>query len=165
MKRAIVPLMVVVAACESLTETAQRQPMGADLTGGAVKPTAVATPGKGSFAAMLRALSGDATVDYTLAFSGLVGDAIAVHLHGPATADNVGALLVDFAALPAGSTGTLTLDGVTGQASGTLDLRGGITPAVSGDSLHRLLDAGQVYVDVHTDSATAGEIRGQIRKR
>lgn len=165
MRRVIVLAAVAVTACESLTETAQRQPLGADLAGSAVKPTAVATTGQGSFTATLHALSGDATMDYALTFSGLVGVATAVHLHGPANADNVGDLLVDFAALPAGSTGTLALSSVSGEAMGTLDLRSAITASVSGDSLHRLLDAGQVYVDVHTDSATAGEIRGQIRKR
>ena len=155
---------VAVSACESLTETAQRQPLGADLAGSAVKPAAVATPGQGSFTATLHALSGEATMDYALTFSGLVGPATAVHLHGPANSDNVGDLLVDFAALPAGSTGTIALRGASGEATGTLDLRVAITASVNGDALHRLLDAGQVYVDVHTDSATAGEIRGQIRK-
>ena len=165
MKRVIVLLAAFTAACESLTETPQRQPLGADLAGSTVKPTAVATTGQGSFSATLHALAGDATMDYALTFSGLVGEATAVHLHGPANADNVGDLLVDFAALPAGSTGTITLDGVAGEAKGTLDLRVAITSTVSGETLHRLLDAGLVYVDVHTDSATAGEIRGQIRKR
>ena len=164
MKRVIVLLALGVAACESLTETAQRQPLGADLAGSAVKPTAVATTGQGSFTATLHALSGDATMDYAHTFSGLVGPATEVHLHGPANSDNVGELLVDFAALPAGSTGTFALSAASGEARGTLDLRVAITATVRGDSLHRLLDAGQVYVDVHTDSATAGEIRGQIRK-
>ena len=165
MKRVIVLLAVALAACESLTETAQRQSLGAELAGNAVKPTAVASTGEGSFTATLHALSGEATMDYTLTFSGLVGPATAVHLHGPANSDNVGDLLVDFAAPPAGSTGTLALSAASGEARGTLDLRVAVTTSVSGDSLHRLLDAGLVYVDVHSDSATAGEIRGQIRKR
>lgn len=165
MKRAVVLFLLLAGGCESLTETAQRQPLGADLSGGAVKPAAVSTTGEGSFTATLYALGGEATMDYSVTFSGLVGTATAVHLHGPASPDNTGDLLVDFAALPAGSTGTITLGAVSGAASGTLDLRGTFTPGVSGSLLHQLLDAGQVYVDVHTDSATAGEIRGQIRKQ
>lgn len=152
-------------ACESLTEAPQRQPLGAELTGGAVQPDSVATTGKGTFSATLRALSRQVAMEYSLTFSGLVGNATAVHLHGPASADNVGTLLADLAALPAGSSGTATLGGTSGSAQGTLELGAGISPAVTGDSLHVLLDAGLVYVDIHTSTRPDGEIRGQIRKQ
>ena len=159
---ALVPLLV---ACERITENPQRQPLRADLTGAAVIPAAVATPGTGTFTATLSALRDDVLMDYTISFSGLTGDATAIHLHGGANAANTGDLLVDFGALPAGSTGTVQLGDTAGLASGTLDLSGAITSVVSGDALHTLLHAGLVYIDVHTTTQPGGEIRGQIGKR
>lgn len=157
--------LLLLTACERITESPQRQPVGAELGGAFVRPTAVTTTGQGRFTAAIEALHGDAVMDYSLDFSALVGKAVAAHLHGPASGTDIGSILVDLAAPPAGSSGTISLGGTFGSASGTLDLRTAITAAVSGDSLHKLLDAGLVYVDVHTDSASAGEIRGQIRKR
>jgi hypothetical protein len=156
---------IAVSACERLTETEQRQQLSAELRGDSVKPTLVSSTGTGSLSATLAYLNGEASLQYSLSFSGLTGTATAVHLHGPASADNVGELLVDLASLPAGSTGAVTLGGVAGTASGTLDLATPMSSTVSGDSLHVLLDAGQVYVDVHTSAHVGGEIRGQIRKR
>ena len=163
--RTFVLLALALVSCESLTEAPQRQPIGAELRGGAVQPDSVGTTGSGSFTGTLRMLNGVAAVDYTLSFSGLVGNATAVHLHGPASAENTGEILVDLSAPPAGSTGTVTLGGTSGSGNGTLDLTTAFTPTVSGDSLHVLLDAGMVYVDVHTSTRAGGEIRGQIRKQ
>lgn len=162
---AAIVLAVALLACESLTESPQRQPLGAELTGGSVQPEPVATTGAGTFSGMLSALSGSATLDYSLAFSGLVGTATAVHLHGPASADDVADILVDLSVPPAGSSGTVTLGATSGSGSGMLDLATAITSTVSGDSLHVLLDAGLVYVDVHTSTRADGEIRGQLRKQ
>lgn len=158
-------LATLLAACESLTEAPQRQPLGAELAGGSVQPDSVATTGSGSFTGTLRMLNGVAAVDYSLSFSGLVGTATAAHLHGPATAENTGEILVDLSAPPPGSTGTVTLGAASGSGAGMLDLATAVTAAVSGDSLHVLLDAGLVYVDVHTTTRPDGEIRGQIRKQ
>jgi hypothetical protein len=157
--------LLLLGACERITESPQRQAVGAELAGTFVRPTAVTTTGQGRLTATIEALSGEAVVEYSLQFSALVGNATGAHLHGPASATETGAILVNLAAPPTGSTGTITLGAKFGSASGTLDLRTAITPSVSGDSLHRLLDAGLVYVDIHTDSAGAGEIRGQILKR
>jgi hypothetical protein len=46
-----------------------------------------------------------------------------------------------------------------------VDLKLAITATVSGDSLKTLLDAGQLYVNVHTVANGGGEIRGQIAKQ
>jgi hypothetical protein len=158
-------LAVALSACESLTETAQRQPLSATLSGDSAKPTAVSTGGEGTLTGALSYLNGTGSFEYTLSFSGLAGNATAVHLHGPAEAGSVGDLLVDLASLPPGSTGSTTLGGTAGSAQGRLDLTVPMTATVRGDSLHVLLDAGLVYVDVHTSTHSAGEIRGQIRKR
>lgn len=156
---------LALGACESLTETAQEQPLSAAMEGDSVRPTAVTTTGQGSWTGTLRYLNGVATLDYQLSFSGLVGVATEVHLHGPAAADASAPILVDLGELPAGSSGDITLGATSGTGQGMLDLALELTPTVSGDSLHKLLDAGLVYVDVHTSEHTGGEIRGQIRKR
>jgi hypothetical protein len=158
-------LLSLITACESLTETSQRQSLGAQLSGAAVKPAAIETTGEGTLSGVLRTLNGEATMDFSLTFSGLAGAATEVHLHGPSNSANTAGVLVDLNALPAGSSGTVQLGGTSGSASGTLDLRVAITSTVPGDSLHMLLDAGLVYVDVHTFAHPAGEIRGQITKR
>lgn len=130
-----------------------------------MRPTGFTTTGQGKFTATIEALAGDAMMDYSLEYSALLGNAASVHLHGPASATEVGNILVDLSALPTRSTGTIQLGAKAGTASGTLDLRSAITSTVSGDSLHKLLDAGLVYLDIHTDSASTGELRGQIFKR
>ena len=158
-------LALALLGCESLTESPQRQPLGAELAGGAVQPEPVATTGTGTFSGTLSALDGNATLEYSLTYSGLVGNATAVHVHGPSAHDNTAGILVDLSAPPAGSSGSVTLGGTSGSGSGMLDLATAMTPTVSGDSLHVLLDAGLVYVDVHTSTRPEGEIRGQIHKQ
>lgn len=158
----LLPLLVL-AGCESITETPEEQQLGASLTPAAVKPTAPeGSTGSGSMTGTLSTIGGKAEFEYVLTFAELDGVTNGVHLHGPASADNVGGLLVDLENLPAGSTGTMTAGDRAGSGSGTLDLTLPITATVSGDSLHKLLSAGLVYVDVHTVTNPNGEIRGQI---
>lgn len=165
--RALLPIvaMLALSGCESLTELEQRQPLAATLSGSAVRPGAVQTTGHGTLVATLFSLRGEAIMDYELEFTGLVGAPDAVHLHGPADSSGTAGVLVDLALLPEGSAGTIALGATFGSASGSLDLRLPVTRTVSGDSLHVLLDAGLVYVDVHTTAHPDGEIRGQLRKR
>jgi hypothetical protein len=101
-------------------------------------------------------------VAYELSFSGLSSAATSAHIHGPAVDTAVAGILVDFAALPSGQ-GTIQL-GTSGTASGEFDLHSSVTPSVSGDSLFKLLNAGRLYIDVHTAVQTNGELRGQITK-
>lgn len=157
--RALLGISLALVACESFTEIPVATYRAA-LRGENVRPTAVPGAGSGAFSSSL-SLSNILT--YSLEFAGLADNSIAAHIHGPADTGSTANILVDFAALPGGSAGMIQLGSATGMGSGTLDLSGGITASVSGDSLRRLLDTGQAYVDVHT--ATAGtEIRGQIRR-
>ena len=151
----------VSGACESYTEVRGPTPYLATLAGANVRPASVTTNGQGTLTASVDPQN--QAFSYTLTWSDLGSAATSAHLHGPATTAATGDLLLDFAAPPDGSTGTLDIGGAV--ASGRLVLTGAITPTVSGDSLLKLLNAGQVYVDVHTLTHTAGEIRGQLTRR
>lgn len=98
------------------------------------------------------------TVNYTLTFSGLSGNASAGHIHvGSAT--EAGGVVVPFT-LPAATSGT-----VTGSFAAA-DVKAGSTPSATitaGDlnSLLTAMRAGNTYTNIHTASNPAGEIRGQ----
>lgn len=158
---AALTLTLLAAACESYTEVRGPTPYVATLAGANVRPAGVTTDGKGTLTASVDPQNQG--LSYTLTWSELGSAATSAHLHGPATTAATGELLVDFAALPNGSTGTLDIAGAV--ASGRIVLTGAITPTVNGDSLLTLLNAGQVYVDVHTLTHTTGEIRGQLTRR
>jgi len=151
---------LAIVACESLTEIVAKQNYIATLNGSAVEPDSVETNGHGGFTALLT--SDTNVMAYTLNYSDLSSVATGAHLHGPAQDTVAADILVDFASLPAGGSGTLTL-GASGSAQGSIDLSRAVTPSVSGDSLRRLLQRGLLYVDVHTVDHSGGEIRGQVR--
>ena len=153
--------IAAIAACETSTSVPPPTPYAATLQGSKVQPTAVTTSATGALTAVLHPTN--RTLAYTVSWSALSGVPSSAHVHGPAMAGAVGAIIVDFSALPTGSTGTATMT-ATGSATGTLDLKVAMTSTVSGDSLRKLLDAGRAYVDVHTAANGAGEIRGQIAR-
>ncbi|MEX2178477.1 MAG: CHRD domain-containing protein [Gemmatimonadaceae bacterium] len=153
--------VLLLSACESITEQPETVAMGASLQGVTVKPDSVSTTAAGSFSGTL---SSEETFTYTISFSGLTSAATGAHLHGPADTSGVAPILVDLANLPVGSTGTIALGAVVGTGEGLLDLALPVNTFLSGDSLHALLRAGRVYVDVHTANHGAGEIRGQLGK-
>jgi hypothetical protein len=117
--------------------------------------------GTGTFSGTL---SSSNVLTYTLTFSGLTSNSNGAHIHGPATTTANANVLVDFTAPPVGATVTtaLALGATSGTTSGTLNLASAVTATVSGDSLRKLLNAGQLYVNVHTANNGGGEIRGQI---
>ena len=91
--------------------------------------------------------SADVTVDtaskklfWTVTSSGLSGDATAAHFHGPAAVGENAAPVVDISA---------------SVASGSAD----ITDQQLAD-----LQAGKLYLNIHTQKFPAGEIRGQVEK-
>lgn len=118
------------------------------------RPTAVAGNGHGIAFFTLEG----ARITYTINWSRLTGSATEVHLHGPAGADAVGDLLVDFGAAQRNlnygtDTGTFTAEDLR-KPDGS--------PGISVDSLLILMSTGKVYIDVHTAAHPAGEIRGQV---
>jgi hypothetical protein len=160
-KRAVVACALL-ASCESSTDVVGTDAFSAALNGASVKPTAVTTSGSGRLAITLR--SDTSLLFYDLTFAGLTTAATGAQLHGPAADTAIADVLIDFAALPPGGQGTLQL-GTSGSAKGTIDLHKQVKFGVTGDSLFFLLHAGLLYVDVKSSSSSAGEIRGQVRKR
>jgi len=119
-----------------------------------VRPNPVPTAGAG-VAFFFR--TGD-RINYTITWSALSGPAVEAHLHGPGDTTDVAGTLVD---LPIGAQATSF--GALNGSFGAPDIRPqGGRPAISLDSLVKLLAPGKVYVDLHTSAFPAGEIRGQV---
>lgn len=82
------------------------------------------------------------TLEWTLEYSGLSGDAAAAHFHGPAAAGENAGVAVPIPDPASGAKGSATL-----------------TDAQAAD-----LMAGRYYVNIHTAANPDGEIRGQVEK-
>jgi hypothetical protein len=111
---------------------------------GAQEVPAVATSATGTINASYNKLSRILT--YSVAFSGLSGNAAAAHIHGTAEAGYNANVLQSFSGFPAATSGsysgTLYFDGVK--------------------LLEEHLLAGRYYVNIHTPARPGGEIRGQL---
>lgn len=105
---------------------------------GCQEPSAVSTTASGH-AVIRQQLFGGQEVQYSISFGGFAGAETAAHLHGPAARGQVGPIL---ATLPAGS-----------PKEGTLSL--------TAEQLNAL-NAGQLYIDIHSSTYPDGELRGQI---
>lgn len=83
-------------------------------------------------------------LDYSINWTGLTGDAVAAHFHGPATVGVGAGVLVPI---------NLTTNGINGKAEGSV---------VIADSVETALLDGKVYYNLHTALHPNGEIRGQV---
>jgi hypothetical protein len=102
---------------------------------------------------------------WTMTFSGLTTNSTLSHIHAQAPTTTTAGVVLNFGTFPGG---TIQLGGTSGTASGTINLATatpGTGLTISGDSLRKAMDAGQAYVNVHTQQYGAGEIRGQIVKQ
>lgn len=130
----------------------------ATLSGANELPNPVSTSATGT--AEFRLLE-NGTLSYTLNVAAITEVTMA-HIHGPADATmNAGVIVWLY---PVGATAPGT---PTGLVNGQL-AQGVITPAgvaVGMDSLLVLMRRGNAYVNVHTRTRGAGEIRGQINPR
>jgi hypothetical protein len=113
------------------------------LSGGAARPEPVFTDGTGTGTLTLIGH----TLHFNMAYSGLSGPATAAHIHGPATSEGTGGVLINLEPFNGDGFGT------AGTFSGSVDL----TP----EQRIRLIQ-GATYVNVHTAANQSGEIRGQI---
>jgi len=126
------PAMPVMPAVPSMAKS-----FHATLSGAQEVPP-VAGNGKGSADFKLDAAT--KTLTWTVTYSGLTGDAVAAHIHGPAAPGANAGVEVP---LPVGS------NPMTGSAV--------LTDAQIGD-----LSTGKTYVNIHTAANKGGELRGQI---
>lgn len=102
---------------------------------------------QGRGTAEVRVDPGSRQLRWTLNWSGLTGPATAAHIHGPAARGANAGVIVPFA-------------GVSGGASGSAQGTGTLTQAQYDD-----LMGGRTYVNVHTAQHPGGEIRGQLMRR
>jgi hypothetical protein len=110
---------------------------------------------------------------WNVTFQGLTTNVTMGHIHGPfvpgGAANSAGVILnFDPAAAPAGATGVTFVGlkaALAGSASGSYTLSAAnVNATVTGDSLKKLLLAGDVYVNIHTTANGGGEIRAQITR-
>jgi CHRD domain len=103
------------------------------------------------------------TMAFTITVANLTGPATLSHIHVGGANQN-GGVVVPFVINSGVSNGTLvtgSFDVTSASIAGT-----GIgTPAITGDSLMKLIASGSAYVNVHTAANQAGEMRGQIVKQ
>ena len=156
--------LAAIAACESSTEIPGSVRYAGLLAGTKELPvtTSLAT------GQLSVEVSSSGILTYSLTWSGLTGAATGAHIHGPADSTQSAGVLLDFSALPVGSSHpSPNVMAATGSSAGTVNVTSTavITATVSGDSLVKLLNAGRLYVNVHTAANVNGEIRAQIRKK
>ena len=101
----------------------------------------VASSGKGTATASLD--TNTKTLTWTVNYSSLSGPATAAHIHGPADPGANAGIVVPF-------TGNLASP-IKGSAT--------LTDAQISD-----LEAGQTYINLHTDANKGGEVRGQLQR-
>jgi CHRD domain len=147
-----IALAAVLTACPTGTMTNTYK---TTMNGANERPTAITTNGAGSVTATLDLNTKILTVAGT--YEKLSGAVKApgtltsgAHIHGPATADATAGVLFDLTASESATAGTGTLAGTTRV----------LTDAEIAD-----LNAGKWYVNVHTATNAAGEIRGQLAKQ
>jgi Cu/Zn superoxide dismutase len=155
--------MAAVVACESSTEVPSTLTFGGTMNGAKEKPTATTSTATGQ---ALVVLNSSGTLFYSVSWSGLTGAVTGAHIHGPADSVNTAGVLLDFSALPVGSANQAITLTASGLASGSVTVKGDaiVTATVTGDSLVKLLNAGLLYVNVHTAANPNGEIRTQLQR-
>ncbi|MCP5524423.1 MAG: CHRD domain-containing protein [Verrucomicrobiales bacterium] len=118
-------------------------PLSASLSGTATRPNPVVTAAGGLG---LFSLAGN-TLTFSLSYRDLSGVVTGAHIHGPADTSGSAGVLINLEPYSNGEFGTM------GSFSGVV---------VLSDQQRVLLLGGHTYVNIHTPSHPAGEIRGQI---
>jgi hypothetical protein len=98
------------------------------------------------------------TVNYTVTFSGLSGNATMGHIHvgSPTEAGGVVVPFIVPAQTSGNFSGSFTAADITGRSTPSTTINTGDL-----DSMLAAMRAGNTYTNIHTASNPAGEIRGQ----
>ncbi|MFL5618040.1 MAG: CHRD domain-containing protein [Gemmatimonadaceae bacterium] len=134
-------------ACGSDDPVVPKAPTYVATLNGANEVGPKAVPGTGN----ATVVKNGATYTYTITYTGMTGALTGAHIHGPAAAGVNASVIVPFDVTGAGTSGTLT-----GTFTGTNN------PLITPDSLDKLLNTGNAYVNLHTATNGGGEIRGQL---
>lgn len=155
--------VAAISACDDSTDPDASITYRATLSGSAERPNAVTTNGTGTWTGTLNTSTN--VLNYTVSYSGMSANTTGAHIHGPASTEQTASVLVNLD--QAAQARTITLGTTSGSGTGTvnLTLSAVITATVSGDSLRKLFDSGNAYVNIHTTAYTGGEIRGQITRQ
>jgi hypothetical protein len=139
---AAVGLVLAVAGGAGARSQATRVQIAATMVAGEETPTPKGDVGsaRGSFAGTLTKSESGAVLNWQLSFTGLTGDAIAAHIH-IADRGKAGPVVVPLCAP------------CTSGATGTANINATVLEAIQND---------RAYVNVHTKTNPAGEIRGQV---
>ena len=125
-------------------------------------PTGNTANATGTFVGVLDTITNVFTYDLT--FSGLTSPVNNGHIHGPADPGVASGFILNFNTLP-GAQFSFNQTSGTGHGTVILTTATTLTATVNGDSLRKLLFANKTYANIHTTTNSAGEIRGEIRKR
>ena len=139
------------------------------LSGYEEDPVALSTTGTGTFKARL-----DVTgprIHYRLSYSGLESPVTQAHIHLGARAQSGGIVAFLCSNLGNGPAGTQVCPAAPATVTGTIEAADVIGPAgqgIAAGEFDEVLDAavaGVTYVNVHSDTYPAGEIRAQLHVR
>lgn len=148
-------LVVVLLLAIPTTALATKQAWKARLTGGAEVPAVQTTAaGNGTF------IYNGSGVYFYVRVTGLENAVTAAHIHGPAAEGVNGAVVVNLC-----TAGTCTFDAATGTFIAEGTILGQHLVGMNAPTFFANLDAGMLYVNVHTTEFPGGEVRGQIYPR
>ena len=146
--RATTALLALAAATAFAAPAfAEQKSYMADLTGAAqVPPVDTQATGKADVTVDTDAM----TISWNVTYEGLSGDPVAGHFHGPASATETAPPVID-----------LSVDAQeTADEAIPQDIMTGSSPITAEQMAD--LDAGNYYINIHTEAHPDGEIRGQV---
>ena len=146
---AAIVVAATAVACGSDDSVTPQPPTYTATLNGANEVGPKAVPGTGN----ATVVKNGTTYTYTITYTGMTGNLTGAHIHGPAAVGVNASVIVPFDIVGAGTSGTLT-----GTFTGTNNVN------ISPDSLDKLLNTGNAYVNLHTAANGGGEIRGQLTK-
>jgi hypothetical protein len=139
------------------------------LTGYEEDPMVVSTTGNGTFRAHIS--DRQQTIDYRLSYGELEGGAVQqAHIHFGGPHQSGGIIVFLCTNLGNGPAGTQMCPAAPGTVTGTIrpaDVVGPAGQGIAAGEFDELVDAvrhGVTYVNAHTETYTAGEIRAQLEE-